>query len=139
MNDEDHKTQVRQTLSQVLERDYARTNISEFTNLGLIEMTRKRTQESLTKFLCEPCQNCHGKGMVKSVQTICYEIFRELQRESNAYASNGFLLVASHKIVDALMNDESSGLGELEISIGKPIKLQAEMRYPQEMYDLVLM
>lgn len=139
MNDEEHKTLVRQTLLQVLGRDYARTNISEFTDLGLIEMTRKRTQESLTQFLCEPCQHCHGKGMVKSVQTICYEIFRELQRESGACASDGFLLVASHKIVDALMNDESSGLGELEVSIGRPIKLQAEMSYPQEMYDLILM
>ena len=82
---------------------------------------------------------CQGKGKIKTVQTICYEIFREIKRESKAYQSSGFIVVASSSVIDALQNDESFGLGELEIIIQKPIKLQAEMSYAQEMYDIVLM
>ena len=138
MSDEEHKVLVLEALEKVLGNDYARTTFSSLSELGLVEMTRKRTQESLAQFLCEPCPMCQGKGKIKTVQTVCYEIFREISRESKAYHSKGFLVVASTAVVDALQNDESFGLGELEIVIGKPIKLQAEMSYAQEMYDIVL-
>ena len=139
MSEEEHKKQVLETLEKVLEFDYARTTFSKLSELGLVEMTRKRTQESLSKFLCVPCQMCQGNGRIKSVQTICYEIFRKINREENAYQSNGFLIVAARIVIDALQNNESFGLRELEIIIGKPIKLQLELSYSQEMYDIVLM
>lgn len=139
MSEDEHKIQVLEALEKALELDYARTTFSPLSELGLVEMTRKRTQESLAQFLCEPCLMCQGKGRIKSVQTICYEIFREINREANAYHSNGFLIVAANSVIDALQNDESFGLGELEIIIGKPIKLQPELSYAQEMYDIVLM
>ncbi|MBK2126056.1 ribonuclease G [Fangia hongkongensis] len=139
MSDEEHKELVLEALGKALEQDYARTTFSGLSELGLVEMTRKRTQESLVQFLCEPCSMCQGKGKIKTVQTVCYEIFREIKRESKAYQSSGFIVVASSQVVDALQNDESFGLGELEIIIQKPIKLQAEMSYAQEMYDIVLM
>ncbi|WP_239986729.1 ribonuclease G [Fastidiosibacter lacustris] len=138
MLDDEHKEQVLDALAKVLELDYARTTFSGLSELGLVEMTRKRTQESLVQFLCEPCPMCQGKGRIKTVQTICYEIFREIKREACTYQSNGFLIVASSAVVDALQNDESFGLGELEIIISKPIKLQAEFSYAQQMYDIVL-
>ncbi|WP_268876887.1 ribonuclease G [Facilibium subflavum] len=139
MSDQEHKELVLDALKKALENDYVRTTISGLSELGLVEMTRKRTQESLTQFLCEPCPMCQGKGRIKTTQTICYEIFREIERESKAYHNNGFLVVASSAVIDALQNDESFGLGELEIIIGKPIKLQEESSYAQEMYDIVLM
>ena len=139
MSDEAHKNLVSEALGKALEQDYAKTSFSPLSALGLVEMTRKRTQESLAQFLCESCPMCQGRGCIKSVQTVCYEIFREIQRESKAYQSNGFMIVASSKVIEALQNDESFGLGELEIVIEKPIKLQSELSYAQEMYDIVLL
>ena len=139
MSEGEHKKQVLEALEKALALDYARTTFSQLSDLGLVEMTRKRTQESLSQYLCEPCPMCQGKGRIKAVQTVCYEIFRDISREANAYQSNGFLVVASTAVIDSLQNDESFGLGELELIIGKPIKLQPELSYAQEMYDIVLM
>ncbi|MFZ9034659.1 MAG: ribonuclease G [Francisellaceae bacterium] len=138
MNDEEHKSMVLETLGKILKEDYARTTFSGLSELGLVEMTRKRTQESLNQSLCEPCSICQGRGRIKTIQTVCYEIFHEIERESKVYDSSGFLIVASDMVVEALKNEESDGLGELELIIGKPVKLQAEMSYSQEMYDIVL-
>jgi ribonuclease G len=139
MNDAEHAETVLSTFKQVLARDYARTNVGEISPLGLVEMTRKRTQESLMKYMCEPCKTCGGKGLIKTVQTICYEIFREILRESKAYTSDGFMIVASHQVIDALVTDESTLLGELELEIGKPIKTKIEHSYSQENYEIILM
>ncbi len=139
MNDAEHAEIVISTFQQVLARDYARTNVGEISPLGLVEMTRKRTQESLMKYMCEPCKTCSGKGLIKTVQTICYEIFREILRESKAYTSAGFMIVASHQVIDALVTDESALLGELELEIGKPIKTKIEHSYTQENYEIILM
>ena len=139
MNDPEHAEIVMSTLNQVLSRDYARTNVGEISALGLVEMTRKRTQESLMKFMCEPCKVCKGKGLIKTVQTVCYEIFREILRESKAYTSAGFMIVASQPVIDALVSDESAVFGELELEIGKPVKTKVEQSYSQETYDIILM
>lgn len=139
MSEQEHKEKVLEALSTQLERDYAKTKITQLTELGLVEMTRKRTQESLAQYLCEPCPMCQSRGSIKTIQTVCYEIFREIQREARAYAADGFMIVAAPSVVELLMNDESAGLGELELRVGKPIKLQAEVSYPQEQYDIVLL
>lgn len=139
MNEQHHRDRVVQTLEKVLKRDYARTYVSSLSNLGLVEMTRKRTRENLLQLMSENCPTCKGKGRVKSVQTICYEIFREIHREAQLYTYSGFLLVAAPKVIDALTSDEFIGLGQLEIDLGRPIKLQSEIRYTQETYDIVLL
>ena len=139
MMDDDHKQQVLNQLKGVLERDSARTNISGFSDLGLVEMSRKRTQESLVQYLCDDCSYCGGFGKMKSMQTICYEIFREIQHEAKAYSANGFLVVGSSILIELLMNEESIALSELEVSIQKPIKLKSEPSYSRELYDIVLM
>ena len=139
MTDPEHAEMVMSTLRQVLNRDYARTCVIDISPLGLVEMTRKRTQESLNKFMCEPCYTCHGKGMVKTAQTLCYEIFREILHEARIYPSSGFMIVAAPQVIEAIGSDESTGLGELELKIGKPVKTKAEASYHQEMYDIVLM
>jgi ribonuclease G len=139
MIEEDHKRQVLQALERALEADHARSDISEVSSLGLVQMTRKRTRESLEHILCEACPTCLARGVVKTAQTVCYEIFREILREAKQYNAQKLLVLASQEVCDMLLDQESTSLAELEEFIGKPIKLQVESLYTQEQYDVVLM
>ena len=139
MQDEEHKRQVLRALKKCLATDHAKTHISEVSNLGLVEMTRKRTRESLEHVLCEPCPCCEGSGSMKTAETTCYEIFREILRESRQYDADQLLVLASAEVIDRLLDEESDNLAELEQFIGKPVKLQSESLYTQEQYDVVLM
>lgn len=139
MSSEEHKAQVLRALERCLERDHAKNHICEVSPLGLVEMTRKRTRESLEHVLCEPCGTCGGRGSLKTAETVCYEIFRELLREARQYDARQFLILASQEVVDMLVDEESTSLAELEAFIGIPIKFQAEALYSQEHYDVVLM
>jgi ribonuclease G len=139
MVSEEHKQQVLRALERHLEQDHAKNHISDVSALGLVEMTRKRTRESLGHILCEPCGSCDGRGFVKSPETVCYEIFRDIIRESRQYDAREFLVLASQEVADLLVDEESTSLAELEAFIGIPIKFQAENLYTQEQYDVVLM
>jgi ribonuclease G len=138
MTDEEHKRQVLRALEKCLARDHAKTHISEVSSLGLVEMTRKRTRESLSHILCEPCPACGGRGSIKTAETTCYDIFREILREARQFEVEQLLVLASTEVVELLLDEESQNLAELEQFIGKPIKLQAESTYTQEQYDVVL-
>ncbi|MBK1703450.1 ribonuclease G [Halochromatium glycolicum] len=138
MTDEEHKRQVLRALEKCLARDHAKTHITEVSALGLVEMTRKRTHESLEHILCEPCPCCGGRGSLKTAETTCYEIFREILREARQFEVEQLLVLASQEVIDRLLDEESGHLAELEEFIGKPIKLQAESLYTQEHYDVVL-
>jgi ribonuclease G len=139
MEEEDHKRQVLRALEKGLEKDHAKTHISEVSSLGLVEMTRKRTRESLEQVLCEPCPTCGGRGTVKTVETICYEILREVLREARQFEASQYLVIAAQEIVDRLMDEESANVAELEAFIGKPIKFQPELLYMREQFDVVMM
>jgi ribonuclease G len=139
MTQEDHKRQVLRSFEKHLEKDHARTQISEVSTLGLVEMTRKRTRESLEHILCEECPTCAGRASLKTPETVCYEIFREILRESRQYDAQQLLVLASQEVVDLLLDEESDSLAELEAFIGKPIKFQVEALYTQEQYDVVPM
>ncbi|BCO31561.1 axial filament protein [Thiohalobacter sp. COW1] len=139
MSDEDHKRQVLRALERHLERDHARSHISEVSSLGLVQMTRKRTRESLEHVLCGVCPTCNGRGSLKTPETVVYEIFREILREARQYDAEQLLVLAAHEVVDLLLDEESTSLAELESFIGKPIKFQVESLYTQEQYDVVLM
>ena len=138
MLDPEHQRQVLRMLEKVLEKDHTKTKISGVSELGLVEMTRKRTRESLEQMLMEPCTHCEGRGSVKTVETICYEIFREILREERAYEAEGYLILASQAIIDRLLDEDSNGLADLEAFIGKAIKLQVESQYVQDQYDIIL-
>lgn len=138
MTDAEHQRQVLRVLEKALERDHTKTKISGVSELGLVEMTRKRTRESLEQMLMEPCPHCEGRGSVKTVETICYEIFREILREERAYGAEGYLILASQAIIDRMLDEDSNGLADLEAFIGKAIKLQVESQYVQDQYDIVL-
>ncbi len=138
MLDAEHRRQVLRSLEKYLEKDHAKTHISEISALGLVQMTRKRTRESLEHILCETCPTCGGRGTVKSTETICYEIFREIIRESRQFNAQQFLVYASQEVVDILI-EESESIEQLEKFIGCSLKFQVETFYSQEQYDIVLM
>jgi ribonuclease G len=137
MVDPAHKEQLLQALATVFAKDSARIQISELSSLGLVQMTRKRTRESLEHILCAPCPLCQKRGSIKSLATVCYEIFRELQRAAQIYPWSGFLAVVSPMVADELLNEESTMLADLEAQLGKPIKLRVEQGYVQEHYEIL--
>ncbi len=138
MIDIEHQRQVHRMLEKVLEKDQAKTKISGVSELGLVEMTRKRTRESLGQMLTEACSCCEGRGTVKTAETICYDIFREILREERAYDASSYLVLASAAVIDRLLDEDSSSLADLEAFMGKTIKLQVESNYTQDQYDIVL-
>lgn len=138
MTEDEHKRQVIRALEKCLAHDHAKTQITEVSALGLVEMTRKRTRESLEHILCQPCHCCGGRGSLKTAETACYEIFREILRETRQFDVEKLLVLASQEVIDRLLDEESQNLAELEQFIGKPVRLQAEALYTQEQYDVVL-
>jgi len=139
MTHSEHRTRVLSALESALEKDRVRTNVSNFSSLGLVEMTRKRTRESLEHVLCHECPSCKGRGSLKTTESICYEIFREIIRVNRAHAADRFVVYASEKVCNALLNDETDFLAELELFIGKDVKIQSEPQYGHEKYDVVMM
>ena len=139
MQSEDHRRRVLQSLEQALSRDRAKTGVNGFSHLGLVEMTRKRTRESLEHVLCSECPECKGRGRVKTVESVCYEILREILRVNRAYDADQFVVYASLQVAEALHVEESHSLAELEVFIGKQVKVHAEPLYSQEQFDVVMM
>jgi ribonuclease G len=138
MRDEPHRRAVLGALERALAGDRAQTHIVSLSPLGLVEMTRKRTRESLEHLLCEACPSCEGRGFIRTPETVCNEIFREIVRQSRQFASRELLILAHQDVVDRLLDEESATLGELEAQVGRPIRLQVEGLYGVDQYDVVL-
>jgi ribonuclease G len=139
MSREEHQSAVLAEFRKQLARDRTKITVSGFTQLGLVEMTRKRTRESLAHMLCEPCPTCDGKGQVKTPRSVCYDILREILREARQFNPKEFRVIAAPAVVEMLLDEESQHLAGLSDFIGKPISLQAEATGSPEQYDIVLM
>lgn len=139
MDEDTQREAVLEELQKTVALDRARTGINGFTPLGLVEMTRKRTRESLAHILCEPCAACQGRGELKTAQTVCYEILRELLREARQFNARELRVLAAPKVIEMLLDEESQSLANLSDFIGKPISLQVETNYSQESFDIILM
>ncbi|WP_303785711.1 ribonuclease G [Azovibrio restrictus] len=139
MENPEHRQAVLAEFNKALARDHTRLTVNGFTALGLVEMTRKRTRESLAHVLCETCPTCGGRGEVKTARTVCYEILRELLREARQFDAREYRVLASPQVIDLFLDEESQSLAMLSDFIGKPVSLQAEASYAQEQYDIVLM
>ena len=139
MSDEEHRRQVMGSFQRALARDHAKTTLTEISSLGLIEMTRKRTTESLERRLCIPCPYCDGRGTIKSAETVCLEIFREIMRSSRQFEASKLMVVASSKVVERILDEQSATVAELEEMVGKSIRFQREDQYAQDQYDVVLL
>ncbi len=139
MDTEEHRDVVLEEFKKALARDHTRITVNGFSTLGLLEMTRKRTRESLAHVLCEPCPTCQGRGEVKTAQTVCYEILREIVREARQFNAREYRILASQHVIDLFLDEESQALAQLSDFIAKPISLQVETAYSQEQYDVILM
>jgi ribonuclease G len=139
MTDDEHRRQVMRTLERALERDHAKTAVTELSALGLVEMTRKRTTESLERRLCITCTTCSGRGTIKSTETVCLEIFREIMRSSRQFEASKLMVMASSPVVERILDEQSATVAELEELIGKSIHFQREDQYNQEQFDVVLL
>ncbi len=137
MSDPQHKIELLQLLTEELAKDSARTEVSELSSLGLVQLTRKRTRESIERILCVPCPVCQQRGTVKSLETMSYEILRELQQTAKNFSWPGFSIVAAAAVVEYLCADRASLLKEIELELGRPVKLQVESTYTQEHYDIL--
>lgn len=139
MLEQEHKDDVLESLQHQLAQDYAKTKITQVSELGLVEMTRKRTRESLEQQLCEPCKTCEGKGFIKTAETVCFEIFREIMRCARTYNSpKKFTVVAHASVIDLLLSSEADTVADLEYLLGRVITFEVENLYTQEQYDIVL-
>ncbi|HJS75765.1 MAG TPA: ribonuclease G [Burkholderiales bacterium] len=139
MESVEHRNAVLDELRRALARDRTRITLNGFTALGLVEMTRKRTRESLAHVLCEPCPTCAGRGEVRTVHTVCYDILREIVREARAFNAREFRVIAAQPVIDLLLEDESASLAMLQDFIGRPVSVQVETSYTQEQFDIVLL
>jgi ribonuclease G len=139
MDTQEHRDAVLEEFKKALARDHTRISVNGFSSLGLVEMTRKRTRESLAHVLCESCPTCQGRGEVKTAQTVCYEILREIVREARQFNAREYRILASQQVIDLFLDEESQALAQLSDFITKPISLQVETVYSQEQYDVILM
>ena len=136
---EEHQAAVLAEFKKQLARDRTKVTVSGFTGLGLVEMTRKRTRESLAHMLCQPCPTCAGRGQVKTSRSVCYDVLREILREARQFNPREFRVIASAAVVEMLLDEESQHLAGLSDFIGKPISLATEPSFSPEHYDIVLM
>jgi ribonuclease G len=139
MTDAEHQRQVLRQLQKSMARDPAKATVYDMSPLGLVEMTRKRTTESLERQLCEPCPACSGRGSLKTAETVTYEIFREITRAVRQFEAKQLLVLAAPKVVNRILEEDSAAVAELEEFIGKTIRFQAEEHYSQEQYDVVVL
>ena len=139
MEEEDHRDAVLQLLEQSMVNDHARHQITPVSPLGLVEMTRKRTRESLQHILCEDCPSCAGKGFVLSAETVCFEVFREIIRQSRQFEFGEAIVLAHQHVIELLLDEQAPSLATLEEQTGKSIRLQPEALYLQDQFDVVLL
>ena len=139
MEEPEHRDKLLQVLEQSLAKDHARHQVSAVSELGLVEMTRKRTRESLQHILCEDCPSCSGRGFVMTAETVCFEVFREIIRQSRQFDFDEAMVLAHQDVIELLLDDQAPSLAKLEEQTGKSIRLQPESLYLQDQFDVVLM
>lgn len=139
MESAEHRDMVLDEFRKALTHDHTKMNVNGFSALGLVEMTRKRTRESLAHLLCEPCPTCGGRGEIKTARTVVYEIFREVLREARQFNAREFRVLASPDVINLLLDDENQSLAMLSDFIAKKVSLHAEASYTQEQFDIVLL
>jgi len=137
MQDPEHRRQVLRALEKATEKDHAKLTITGVSELGLVQMTRKRTRESLSQILCESCPACQGRGIMKSAESVCYEIMREILRGARTYDSQQLLVLACQEVIDRLLDEDSASVADIEELTKKTIRFQVENVYTREQYDIV--
>jgi ribonuclease G len=137
MDAKSHQEEILVALGKALAGDHVTTQIAQVSPLGLVEMTRKRTRESLEHVMCEPCPTCSSAGYIKAPETICYEIFREIMRQHRQFEVKELVVFANDNVVEMLLDEEASGLAQLAELTGKTIRLQAQAIGAQHEFDVM--
>lgn len=138
MDDEKHQQMVVDSLVEAMDTTYSRYSIESLSSIGLLQMTRKRTRESLGHILCETCPACGGRGYVKTIETVAYEVTREVMREAAQFKPQQMLVICAHEINDYLSEEAPDILADLEETLGIPVKLKTDYYYSREQYDIAL-
>ena len=138
MNTPEHQQGVMDALLDALAGDRSKCTISPLSPLGIIEMTRKRTRESLRQVMCEPCPACGGRGYVKTIETITYELFRDLMREARDFRPKMMTIVAALDLIDFIREEESLTFSDLQALLKIPIRLHVDSAYRHGQYDIAL-
>ena len=139
MQEEENKTRLLEVLEESLKRDKTKTHVAQLSSLGLVEMTRKRTRESLGRTLLDSCHRCEGTGYTKSPTTICYQLFREVVAEARAYPCEKLMVIAHPKLIDVLLGEESAQIARLETFLGKQIALKSDAQLEPEHFEVALL
>ena len=138
MEKEVNREKVYAALEDALKNDKSKSNILKISELGLVEMTRKRVRESIGRMMCEPCPYCEGRGYVKSKTTVCHEIFRGVRREMLDIRGTKVLLTVNPQVADLLYDEERRGLEELEKKYKKRVTVRAKPGFHQEQFEIVI-
>jgi ribonuclease G len=137
MEREGDREKVYQALEEAIRKDRQKTNIFKISELGLVEMTRKRTRENIARILSEPCSYCEGSGLIKSKTTICYNIFREIERTSTELGGHSILVEVNPEVADLLYEEERAGVEDLERRLRKKIVIKGKPGFHQEQYNII--
>jgi ribonuclease G len=138
MGEPEHRDSVLRALEDAMARDHARHQITPVSPLGLVEMTRKRTRESLQHILCVDCPVCEGRGFVMTAETVCFEVFREIIRQARQFDFDEALVLAHQDVIELLLDEQATSLADLVEQTGKSVRLQSEALYLQDQFDVVL-
>jgi len=139
MQEDENKTRLIEVLEETLKRDKSKTNIAQFSSLGLVEMTRKRTRDSLGRALQENCEHCHATGYVKSLTTICYQLFREIVAEARAYPCEKLMVIAHPSLIDLMLGEEGEDVAALEHFLSKEISFKSDSKLAPGHYEIALL
>jgi ribonuclease G len=137
MEREGDQEKVFQALEEATKKDRQKTNIFEISELGLIEMTRKRTRENISRVLSEPCPYCEGSGLIKSKTTVCYDVFREIERSSSELGGHSIMVEANPEVADLLYEEEQGGVDDLERKTRKKILVKGKSGFHQEQFNII--
>jgi ribonuclease G len=137
MDREANREKVWKAFNEALKPDRARANVTKISELGLVEMTRKRTRESLARKLTEPCFYCEGKGYLKSKTTICYEILRELRRSGDAVKEDTVVILCHPEIADLLTTSDHEYVEDMEKRLQKRVLVAPRASYHMEEYEIL--
>ncbi len=139
MRDEDNKLRLMEVLREALKRDKTKTHMAQLSSLGLVEMARKRTRDSLGRMLLHTCRRCDGTGLRKSTLTICYQLFRAIVAEGRAYPCEKLMIIAHPQLIDLMLGEQSEWVSRLETFLGKEIMLKSDSQFSPEHYEVALL
>ncbi|RIK99721.1 MAG: Rne/Rng family ribonuclease [Proteobacteria bacterium] len=137
METSENREKVYRAFQEALRQDKAKTNILKISELGLVEMTRKRTRENLVQQLCEPCSHCEGRGYVMSRETVTHKVLREIRKDLPRFGGRRIALAVAPRVAEVLLGAEREELAQLGAELGREIEIRAVPGMHQEQFEVI--